>query len=329
MALEALSSNELLNFIIYDTISAAQYSCNDNTSETNFLFDVNSLKTQDQHQHQHQQQKLTTTATATDTAASMTHGRCRSAVGPPDENPIQKHQQLAVQGRKKRRRRQRVCKNKEEAETQRMTHIAVERNRRKQMNEHLAVLRSLMPESYVQRGDQASVVGGAIEFVKELEHHLQSLEAQKFILLEQNKGGSENTSTTGASSSSSSPFAQFFSYPQYTCSSQLPNKYTSKSKAAVADIEVTLIETHANVRILSQRRLRQLSKMVTGFQTLYLTILHLNVTTLDPLVLYSLSAKVEEGCPLNSADDIAAAVHHILRIIDEEAATLCSQDSSL
>lgn len=54
-------------------------------------------------------------------------------------------------GRNKRRRKPKVCKNKEEAETQRMTHIAVERNRRKQMNEHLAVLRSLMPESYVQR----------------------------------------------------------------------------------------------------------------------------------------------------------------------------------
>ncbi|KAE8704219.1 hypothetical protein F3Y22_tig00110458pilonHSYRG00255 [Hibiscus syriacus] len=58
---------------------------------------------------------------------------------------------LAVQGRKNRRRKPRVCKNKEEAETQRTTHIAVERNMRKQMNEHLVVLRSLMPESYVQR----------------------------------------------------------------------------------------------------------------------------------------------------------------------------------
>lgn len=53
--------------------------------------------------------------------------------------------------RRKRRRRQRSCKNKEEAESQRMTHIAVERNRRRLMNDHLAVLRSLMPESYIQR----------------------------------------------------------------------------------------------------------------------------------------------------------------------------------
>lgn len=56
----------------------------------------------------------------------------------------------AASGRRKRRRT-RTCKNKEELENQRMTHIAVERNRRKQMNEYLAVIRSMMPPSYVQR----------------------------------------------------------------------------------------------------------------------------------------------------------------------------------
>lgn len=35
--------------------------------------------------------------------------------------------------------------------TPRMSHITVERNRRKQMNEHLTVLRSLMPCFYVKR----------------------------------------------------------------------------------------------------------------------------------------------------------------------------------
>ncbi|KAL9995298.1 putative transcription factor bHLH family [Helianthus debilis subsp. tardiflorus] len=52
---------------------------------------------------------------------------------------------------KKRRKKPRVCKTKEDAEAQRVTHIAVERNRRKQMNHHLAILKSLLPESYIQR----------------------------------------------------------------------------------------------------------------------------------------------------------------------------------
>ncbi|EMS49021.1 Transcription factor bHLH94 [Triticum urartu] len=59
-----------------------------------------------------------------------------------------------AQGRRKRRRRARSCKNREDAESQRMTHIAVERNRRRQMNEYLAVLRSLMPESYAHRVEE-------------------------------------------------------------------------------------------------------------------------------------------------------------------------------
>nr|GLL48686.1 transcription factor bHLH71-like [Ipomoea trifida] len=238
-------------------------------------------------------------------------------------------------GRKKRRRRPKVCKNKEEAETQRMTHIAVERNRRKQMNEHLAVLRSLMPESYVQRGDQASIVGGAIEFVKELEHLLQSLEAEKLRLQRQQQQPAAGDGATAtcktddlavASGTSVNPFWQFFAYPQYTCSSPplIPNKCTSKTSAAAADIEVTLIETHANVRILSPRRkARQLSKMVAAFQTIMcMSVLHLNVTTFDLLVLYSISAKVEGGCQLSSADEIAEAVHHILRGIEEEEVTI-------
>lgn len=65
-------------------------------------------------------------------------------VYPPQEPPA------TTSGRRKRRRTK-SSKNKEEIENQRMTHIAVERNRRKQMNEYLAVLRSLMPTSYVQR----------------------------------------------------------------------------------------------------------------------------------------------------------------------------------
>ncbi|OEL12547.1 Transcription factor SPEECHLESS [Dichanthelium oligosanthes] len=60
-----------------------------------------------------------------------------------------------------------------------MSHIAVERNRRKQMNEHLTVLRSLMPCFYVKRGDQASIIGGVVDYIKELQQVLRSLEAKK------------------------------------------------------------------------------------------------------------------------------------------------------
>ncbi|PRQ21341.1 putative transcription factor bHLH family [Rosa chinensis] len=231
----------------------------------------------------------------------------------------------ATTGRRKRRRT-RSSKNKEEMENQRMTHIVVERNRRKQMNEYLAVLRSLMPTSYVQRGDQASIIGGAINFVKELEQLLQSMD------------GSHKSSTKPEQV----PLAEFFTFPQFStpattqCNSNTSSSSSSSSEGIIndepslaprsnnnnnqwpaADIEVTMVDSHANLKILSKKRPRQLLKMVAGFQSLGLSVLHLNVTTVDEMVLYSVSVKIEEGCLLNTVDEIAAAVNEMLRRIQE------------
>ncbi|KAG2568377.1 hypothetical protein PVAP13_7NG313800 [Panicum virgatum] len=256
------------------------------------------------------------------------------------------------QGRRKRRRRQRTVKNAEDAESQRMTHIAVERNRRRQMNEYLAVLRSLMPESYVHRSDQASIVSGAIDFVKELEQQLQSLEAQKMALL-QRRGDTasergaprapdrgeaatnSSASVTGEDAAERAPFARFFRYPQYAWR-HAPAREDGGAGAeeasrasAVADVEVgVVVDAHASLRVMARRRPGQLLKMVAGMQALGLAVLHLNVTAAPGgLALYTLNLKVEEACGLTTAEDIAAAAHHVLCIIDAEAAAAAAARS--
>ncbi|XP_028757411.1 transcription factor bHLH96-like [Neltuma alba] len=230
-----------------------------------------------------------------------------------NSSPQESVSPAASTGRRKRRRTK-TTKNQEEIESQRMTHIAVERNRRKQMNEYLTVLRSLMPSSYVQRGDQASIIGGAINFVKELEQHLQSMQGQ---------------AKTGTRAEHS-PFAGFFSFPQYTtpatqgstgCTAANDVVMGQNQEVGAADIEVSLVDSHANLKILSRKRPGQLVKMVVGLQSLRLCILHLNVTTtLDDMVLYSVSVKVEDESQLNTVDEIAAAVNQLMRRIQEEAA---------
>ncbi|KAK6150360.1 hypothetical protein DH2020_015292 [Rehmannia glutinosa] len=131
---------------------------------------------------------------------------------------------------RKRRRSRKSLKNKDEMEKQRMSHIAVERNRRRQMNDYLAILRSLMPPSYAQRGEQASIVGGAINFVKELEQLLQFLEAH-------HKSANQQPPNT----TPSNQFSNFFTFPQYSTS---PSNATAAVDAAaerrsgMADIEV-------------------------------------------------------------------------------------------
>nr|GEY10773.1 hypothetical protein [Tanacetum cinerariifolium] len=231
----------------------------------------------------------------------------------------------------KRRKRQKVCKNKEER--QRMNHNVVEKNRRKMVNQHLGVLLSLMPESYIQRSDQASIVGGAISFVKELECHLQTLEAKKFTLTQQQKQDAIIHDPNGDIAANNMNdceipqlplyFRKIFSSPQYTWS-QLPNNNLSKSNSTIANIEVNLVNEHANLWVLMRKQLTQLSKIVGFLEISRLTILHLNVTTLDPFVLYSISLKVEEGCGLDSADEIANAVH---RAPSMEASVCSSLDA--
>lgn len=241
-------------------------------------------------------------------------GASSSSAPPPPPNPPP-----ARDNNKRKRRRTRCSKNREEVENQRMTHIAVERNRRKQMNQYLSVLRSLMPPSYVQRvlstfkyilqefdfkwftnifqGDQASIIGGAINYVKELEQMLHAQEAAK-----------------RSNDFSSLPFADFFRFPQYSARPATQSSQSGDSvhfnesdelvanddAGAVADVEVTLVESHANVNVRSKRRPRQLLKMVAAFETLRLTTVHLNVTTTaaaadDQMVLYSISVKVSSS----------------------------------
>jgi hypothetical protein len=139
------------------------------------------------------------------------------------------------------------------------------------------------------QGDQASIVAGAINFVKELEHLLQSLEAQK----RRRQGCTEPPAPA--------PFAGLFTFPQYSTaatgvvagSGDGAGCGAAGARRGVADIEVAVAESHASVKVVAPRRPRQLLRMVVALQCLGLTVLHLNVTTTaDQLVLYSLSLKV-------------------------------------
>ncbi|KAK4753203.1 hypothetical protein SAY87_022001 [Trapa incisa] len=197
-------------------------------------------------------------------------------------------------------RRGRSKKNKEEMENQRKAHIAIERNRRKQMNEYLSALRSLLPESYVQRGDQASIIGGAITFLKELEQQLHHLSARK-----------RSHSHSPPSAPPQLPFSDCFTAPQYSLIGEAP--VAKQQTNEVADIEVTKVDSHANVKIQSdRRRQRQLLRLITGLHALRLTVLHLSFYSFGLASLYSLSLKVEDDCKLTSGEEIASAVYQIL-----------------
>lgn len=222
---------------------------------------------------------------------------------------------------RRKRKRTRPTKNKEEVESQRMTHIAVERNRRRQMNDHLNALRSLMPTSYIQRGDQASIIGGAIDFVKELEQLLESLQAQKRMRRSEEGGdASTNSSSSSPKIASKGLCTQHRFAPDESNSSEGGRSeeftFTADNKSAAADIEVTVIQTHVNLKIQCPRRPGQLLKAIVALEDLSLTVLHLNITSLQSTILYSFNLKIEDDCKLGSADEVAAAVHQVFSFIN-------------
>lgn len=185
-------------------------------------------------------------------------------------------------------------------------------------------------------------MAGAIDYVKELEQLLQSLEVQKRL--------KQRADAAGIASA----FDDFFSFPQYSTYSPTAGDAAGGEadevghRAGTANIEVTMVESHANLKVLSRRRPRQLLELVVGLQSLRLLPLHLNVTSVHHMAMYSFSlkvclpqltdfidlnffhgvcadpffllpVKVEDDCPYTSVDEIATAVHQMLGKIQEAA----------
>lgn len=101
------------------------------------------------------------------------------------------------------------------------------------------------------------------------------------------------TDISNSSSSSPSPFAEFFKFPQYSTSlTRIVYNSTETDSTALGDIEVSLVENQATLKISTKKQPKLLVKMVSGLTNLRLTVLHLNVTTVDQFALYSLTVKV-------------------------------------
>ncbi|ONK61435.1 uncharacterized protein A4U43_C08F29890 [Asparagus officinalis] len=168
-----------------------------------------------------------------------------------------------------------------------MSHIAVERNRRRQMNEHLKVLRSLTPCFYIKRGDQASIIGGAIEFIKELQQVLQSLEAKK-----QRKSLSPTPSPK--------PQLLPLSLPQPVDSPHENSKELSVScNTPIADVEAKISGSNVILRTVSKRKHGQVVKIIDVLEKLSFEILHLNISSMETTVLYSFVIKIGLECQLS------------------------------
>ncbi|KAF8714291.1 hypothetical protein HU200_027750 [Digitaria exilis] len=208
-----------------------------------------------------------------------------------------------------------------------MSHIAVERNRRRQMNENLKVLRSLTPALYIKRGDQASIIGGAIDFIRELQQVLESLEARKKRRSTGSGGhgcfspsptpsprshlvfsASGGSSSAGSSITPSPPVAN---NNKASSSALLAVKELAACcNSPVADVEARISGANVLLRTLSRRAPGQAARVVAVLEALHLEVLHLNISTMEDTVLHSFVLKIGLECQL-SVEDLAYEVQQI------------------
>ncbi|KAL2931432.1 Transcription factor SPEECHLESS [Bienertia sinuspersici] len=230
----------------------------------------------------------------------------------------------------------------EGGEGSKTSHITVERNRRKQMNEHLSVLRSLMPCFYVKRGDQASIIGGVVDYINELQQLLQSLEAKK-----QRKVYSEVLSPRVVSSprtsqqvlsprkpplsprlnlpisprtpQPSSPYRPRINIPTSmatpidlspsSSSSSLNdcfanNELVANSRSPMAEVEVKFAGPNLILKTASPRIPGQVVKIISTLEDLSLEILNINISTIEDTMLNAFTIKIGIECQL-SAEELA------------------------
>ena len=154
----------------------------------------------------------------------------------------------------------------------------------------------------LSQGDQASIIGGAIEFVRELEQLLQCLESQKRRRLYGDPPPPPRPVVAGDSSSLAIQQPQL---PPFFSPVPIPNdqlrvldfetglrEEMAESKSCLADVEVKMLGFDAMIKILSRRRPGQLIKAIAALEDLQLNILHTNITTIEQTVLYSFNVKV-------------------------------------
>lgn len=105
--------------------------------------------------------------------------------------------------------------------------------------------------------------------MKELEQLLQSLEAQKGMRKNEDFGSAGGL-----------------------FEAKCGDGIKAEKKSEAVEVEVTVIQTHVNLKIQCQRRPGQLLHAIVALEDLRLTILHLNITSSQASVLYSFNLKV-------------------------------------
>lgn len=132
---------------------------------------------------------------------------------------------------------------------------------------------------WLVKGDQASIIGGVIEFIKELHQIVQSLEAKKRRKSLSPSPGPSPRQLIELSPKQESALGNF-------------KELGACCNSPVADVEAKISGSNVLLRTISRRIPGQIVRIINVLEKLSFEILHLNISTMEDTVLYSFVIKV-------------------------------------
>lgn len=148
---------------------------------------------------------------------------------------------------------------------------------------------------WYDQGDQASIIGGAIEFIKEMQQLVQVLESKKrrrtlnrpsFPCDHQTLEPSLLAAATNATTRM--PFSQI----ENVMTTSTFKEVGACSNSHHANVEAKISGSNVVLRVVSWRIEGQLVRIISVLEKLSFQVLHLNISSMEESVLYFFVVKV-------------------------------------
>ncbi|KAF2613143.1 hypothetical protein F2Q70_00009673, partial [Brassica cretica] len=157
-------------------------------------------------------------------------------------------------------------------------------------------------------GDQASIIGGVVEFIKELQQLVQVLESKKrrktlnrpsFPYDHQTL---EPSILAAAATTTNTTTRVPFSRIENVMTTSTFKEVGACCNSPHANVEAKISGSNVVLRVVSRRIEGQLVRIISVLEKLSLQVLHLNISSMEETVLYFFVVKIGLECHLSLED---------------------------